>query len=81
MVACIHPVCVHRAQILYLKLDQALRQFLLVSQANGERVGFEFEFPRQDIHKQLYNGIHWRQCVGEKYEADYDRMLVVKAEG
>lgn len=57
MVAGIHPVGIHGAQILHLQFDQTASQFLFVSQIEGEFVGFELEFADEDVHEELDDGV------------------------
>lgn len=81
MIACIHPIRIHGAEILDLKFNQALSQFLLEAEIGRECIGFKLEFTRQDIHQQLHHSIHGSKGIGEKDEADDDWTLLVEAEG
>ena len=80
MIACIHPICIHGAQVLHLKLDQTPGQFFLIPKVCCEDVGFKFELARQDIHEQFDYCVHWRKRVGEQDETNYDGMRVAEAE-
>ena len=81
MVASIHPISIHGAQILYLKLDQGAGQLCRVTQLQGEFVGLELVFSAQNIHEQFNDCIHRRQGVREQDEADNDREFIVEAKG
>ncbi len=81
VVARIHPVGIHRAQVLDLQLDQTLRQVFLVAEIECELVRLELEFSGQDVHEELDDGVHGCQSIREEDEADYDGALVVEAEG
>lgn len=81
MVACIHPVSIHCAQVLDLKLDQRAGKLCRITQVLGEFVSFELEFPAEDVHQELDDCVHWRKSIGKEDEADYDRELVVETEG
>lgn len=81
MVACIHPISVHRAQILDLQLDQRAGQLCRISQLLCEFIGLEFVSSAEDVHQQLDYCIHRGKSVGEENEADYDGELFVETEG
>lgn len=80
MVAGVQPVCIHGAQILDLELDEGLGELGLEAEGHSERVGFEFVVPREDIHEEFHDGVHWRKGVGEEDEANNDGPDVVEAE-
>ncbi len=80
VVACIHPICIHGAQILNLQLDQGSRQLCLVSQTFCKAISLELVSSAKDIHQELDDGIHRRQSVRKQDKADYDRELLVEAE-
>lgn len=81
MVACIHPIRIHCAQILDLELDQRTSQLCLVSQLLRELIGLEFVATAEDVHEQLDDCVHWCQSVGEEDESDYYGELFVETEG
>ena len=81
MVASIHPIRVHRAQILDLELDQRTSEFSRVSQPLCEFVGLELVSSAEDVHQELDDCVHWCQGVREQDEADYDGEFLVEAEG
>jgi hypothetical protein len=81
VVACIHPVGIHGAQILDLQLDQRTSQLGRVSQFVCEFIGLELIATAQDVHQELDDGIHWCKGVGEENESDYDREFLVEAKG
>ena len=81
MVACIHPIRIHRAQILDLELDQRTSELCRVSQLLRKFVGLELVATAEDVHQQLDDCVHWCQSVREEDESDYDGELFVEAEG
>ena len=81
MVACIHPVRIHCAQILDLKLNQRTSQLCLVSQLLRELIGLEFVTAAEDVHEQLDDCIHWCQSIREEDESDNDGELFVETKG
>lgn len=81
VVARVHPVGVHGAQVLDLQLDKRLGQVAAVAQFLRKLVGLELVAPREDIHQQLDDRVHGRERVREQDEADDDGEFVVEAEG
>lgn len=81
MVACIHPIRIHRAQILDLELDQRTSELGRVSQLLRKFVGLEFVAAAEDVHQELDDCVHWCKSIGEEDEADYDGKFFVEAEG
>ncbi len=80
VVARIHPIGIHRAQVLDLELDQRPSQLSLVSQALREIVRLELVSTGKDIHQELDDGVHWSEGIREENEADDDWELLVEAE-
>lgn len=78
MVASIHPVGIHVAQVLNLKLDERSCQLDWVSKALGEVVGLELKLAAQNVHTKLDENIHGRKRIREEQEADDDGSLVDK---
>lgn len=81
MVARIHPIRIHGAQILDLQLDERLGELGAVAELLRELVGLELVAPGEDVHEQLDDCVHGRESVGEEDEADDDGELFVEAEG
>lgn len=81
VVACIHPVGIHRTQILDLELDQGTSQLCRIPQLVRKFIRLEFVTTAEDIHQELDDCVHWREGVGEEDEADNDGELIVEAEG
>lgn len=75
MVAGVHPVGVHGAEVLLVKLDEGAGEFGAVSQALGKVVGFEFKFARENVEEQLEDGVHGRQGVRKEDEANDNGVL------
>lgn len=80
VVAGVHRIGIHGAQVLDLKLDQGFCQFGLVAKVLGECIGLKFIPAAENIHQKLDHQIHRSQCVREEDEADYDGGLSVEAE-
>lgn len=80
MVACIHPVSIHGAQILDLKLDQGTSELCGVPKVLRELVGLELIAAAEDVHQQLNHSVHWRQGVREEDKPDYDGEFLVETE-
>jgi hypothetical protein len=81
VVAGIHPVCIHGAQILNLKLDQGAGKFGGVTKVLRKFIGFEFVFSAEDVHQELDNSVHWGKSIGKEDEADDNWKFVVETEG
>ena len=79
VVACIHPVRIHSAQILNLELDQGPCQLSRVAQLLSKFIRLELIAAAQDIHEKLDYGVHWSESVRKEDEADDYRELVVEA--
>ena len=80
VVACIHPVGIHCAQILDLQFDKRSSQLSRISQLLCELIGLELVATAQDVHQELDDSVHWCKGVGEENETDYDGELLVEAE-
>ena len=80
MVACIHPIRIHRAQILDLEFDQRTSELCRVSQLLCKFICLEFVASAQAIHEELDDCVHGCESVGEEDEADYNGELIVEAE-
>lgn len=81
VVACVHPVRVHSAQVLDLQLDERACQLGGVAQSPGKAIGLELEPPRERVHAELHERIHRRQCIREEDESHDDGMLLDEAKG
>lgn len=79
VVARIHPVGVHGAEILHVQLDERRGQLGAHAQAIGKGVGLELERAGDDVQEELDDRVHGRQGVGEEEEADDDGALIVEA--
>lgn len=80
MIARVHPVGIHGAEVLDLQLEKRPGQLSLHTETLGEGIGLELECAGDHVEEELDNGIHGRQSVGEEKEADDDWVLVVEAE-
>ena len=79
VVVCVHPIRVHRTQVLYLQLDKTLGKLCLVSELLCKGIGLEFVFTAQYVHKQLNENIHRSEDIGKEDEADNDGVLLMEA--
>lgn len=75
VVASVHPVGVHVAQVLNLELNERPCQFNRVSKALGEVIGLELELAAKNVHTQLDKNIHRRERIREEQEANDDGSL------
>jgi hypothetical protein len=81
VIARIHPVGIHGAEVLDLQLDQGARELRRVTQLLCELISLELVPSAEDVHEKLDDGVHGRKSVGEEDEANYDREFLVEAEG
>lgn len=80
MVAGIHPIGVHGAQILNLKLEKGTGELLGEAESLGESIGLELKLARKNVHGKLNDKIHGGQGVGEENEANDDGVLSQETE-
>lgn len=80
MIAGIHPVGVHGAQILSVQLDEGAGELVAESKTLGEVVGLKFKLAAEDVEEQLDDSVHGGEGVAEEDEADDDGVLGVEAE-
>jgi hypothetical protein len=79
VVAGVHPVSIHGAQVLDLELDQRSGELLLVAQVASKLVGLELEATADDVHTQLDDEIHGCEGVREQEESNDDGTLLDEA--
>lgn len=79
VVARVHPVSIHGAEILNVQLDERSGQLSAHTQVVGELVSLELEGAGDDVQEELDDSVHWREGIGEEEEADDDGVLVVEA--
>lgn len=75
VVAGVHPVCVHGAQVLDLELDQRSSELLLVAQVACEVISLELELATNNVHSELDDEIHGCECIREEEETNDDGAL------
>lgn len=96
VVARVHPVSVHAAEILDLQLDQGAGKVFGVAELHGKfiwhifsvvhrlelelRTSLEFKFSTHNVHQQLHHRVHGCEGVGKEDEANDDGELLVEAE-
>src|SRR5688572_4622995 len=78
VVSSIHPISIHGAKILHMKLDERAGKLETHAETLGESIGLKLEFAREDVHEELDDRIHGRQGVGEEDEANDDGVCVVE---
>lgn len=78
VVACVHPVGIHSAQVLDLQLYQRTSELCRVTQLLCEVIGLELISSAEDVHQKFDDCIHRGESVGKEDKANYDRILVVK---
>lgn len=81
MVAGVHPVGIHGAEVLNLKLEQGAGELLGIAELLSEGISLELKLAAEDIHAKLNNKIHGRKCVREKNEANDDGVLGKESKG
>lgn len=81
VVAGVHPVSIHGAQVLDLQLDQAASQFVREAKVLSKGIGLELVATGEDVHQQLDDGVCWSEDIGEQDEANNDWADAVEAEG
>lgn len=79
VIARVHPVSVHGAEVLHVQLDKRCGQLGTHTQAVGESISLELERAGDDVQEELDDSVHWRESVREEEEADDDGVLVVEA--
>ena len=80
VIARVHPVSIHRGQVLDLELNQTPGKLGGVAKVLGESVGLKLVLAGEDVHHELNNGVHWSQGIREKNESDDDWADAVEAE-
>lgn len=70
-----HPVSVHGAEVLDLKLNKRLGQLRLVAKVACKGVSLELELAAEDVHQKLDQCVHGAQNVREEDEANNDGMF------
>ena len=81
VIARIHPVGVHGAEVLDLQLDQGTSELRRVTQLLCELISLELISSAEDVHEKLDDGVHRRKSVREEDESDYDGEFLVEPEG
>lgn len=75
VVAGIHPVGVHGAEVLNLELEQGAGEFLGVAELLGKGIGLELKLAADNVHEQVDDQVHGGKGVREEDEADDDGVL------
>lgn len=81
VIARVHPVSVHGAEVLNVQLDERCGQLSAHTQVVGELVSLELKGAGDDVQEELDDGVHWREGIREEEEADDDGVLIVEAKG
>lgn len=81
VVAGVHPVGIHGAEVLDLELEERAGELLRVSELLGEGVGLELELAGDDVHAELDKEVSRREGIREEDEADDDGVLLEEAKG
>jgi hypothetical protein len=81
VVACIHPVGIHGAQILDLQLDQGAGKLGGVTQLLRKFIGLEFVSAAEDVHQELDDCVHGCKGIREEDESNYDGEFLMESEG
>lgn len=81
VVAGVHPVGIHGAEVLDLELEEGAGELLGVSELLGEGVGLELELAGDDVHAELDKEVSRREGIREEDEADDDGVLLEEAKG
>lgn len=79
MVACEHPISIHGAEVLDLKLDQRLGKIFGVSEISRKSIGLELVTTAENVHAQLDEDIHRREDIGEQDEANNNGLHGLEA--
>jgi hypothetical protein len=59
----IHPIGIHSAQILDLKLDQGAGELGGVTKVLRKFIGFELVLSAEDVHQELDDCVHWSEGI------------------
>lgn len=81
MVAGVHPVGIHGAEVLDVKLDERPGELHAETDLLGKGVGLELESAGDNVQEQLNDGVQRRERVGEEQETDNDGLLGGEAKG
>lgn len=79
VVAGVHPVGVHGAEVLDLELEQGAGELLGVAELLGKGVGLELKLAADDVHEQGDDQVHGGEGIREEDEADDDGVLSEEA--
>lgn len=80
VVRSVHPVGIHRAQILDLKFDQRACELCRVAEILCELIRLKLVPTAENVHQELDDCVHGREGIGKEDEADYDGELLVETE-
>ena len=80
VVAGVHPVGIHGAEVLNLKLEERAGELLGVTKLLSESVGLELELAANNVHKEVDDEIHGRESIREEDESDNDGVLLEETE-
>lgn len=76
VVAGVHPVGVHGAKVLDLKLEERAGELLRVTKLLGKGVRLELELAADNVHKKVDDEIHGGKSIREEDEANNDGVLL-----
>lgn len=75
-----HPVRVHSAEVLHLKLDERLGELGRVSKVPRKGVSLKLVASAEDVHAQLNEYVHGGQNIGEQNEPNDDGSHISESE-
>lgn len=81
VVAGVHPVGIHGAEVLNLKLEERAGELLGVTKLLGESIGLELELAADNVHKEVDDEIHGGESIREEDESNNDGVLLEETEG
>lgn len=74
VVASKHPIGLHGAEVLDLKLDQRAGKLGVISKVVRKSISLELVLPAQNVHQQLDDGVHGTENIREEEESNDDGM-------
>ena len=81
VVASIHPIGIHGAEVLDLELEEGAGKQHGVAELLRERIGFELKLAGDDVHAKLDDQIHGGEGIGEEEETNNDGVFGEETEG
>jgi hypothetical protein len=80
VVAGVHPVGIHGAEVLNLELEERAGELLGVTKLLGKCIGLELELAADNVHKEVDDEIHGSESIREEDKADNDGVLLEETE-